>query len=54
MESFIQKNKENNQNFENLTLICDDVMNLSFPEDRYLVIKHFVLLCSKNLIYYII
>jgi len=38
MESFIQKNRENNQNFENLTLICDDVMNLSFPEDSFDII----------------
>ena len=43
MESFIQKNKENNQDFENLTLICDDVMNLSFPEERYLITKHIIL-----------
>jgi len=35
MESFIQKNSENNKNYKNLTLICDDVMNLSFEKDSF-------------------
>lgn len=35
MESFIAKNRKNNQDCDNLQLICDDVMNLRFADNSF-------------------
>jgi len=38
MESFVEKNREINKNFDNLKLICADVMNLNFDDQSFDII----------------